>query len=113
MMFETSSHGASLTDQTMAAACGYHQQISSLSSQNHGAQSLLNLLQYSHHENKNNNISDNPGNEVSSKVDDEYEFLWDMNIEEHSLGNHHHHHGVASNLDDDMRFEIDNSMVFL
>ncbi|EOX94424.1 hypothetical protein QUC31_004523 [Theobroma cacao] len=103
MMFETSTHAPSLTDQTMACA---YQQISSLSTtpthQSHG-QSLLNLLQYSQEK-----INNNPANEVSSKVDDEYEFLWDMNMEENSLGDH----GVASNMED-MRFEIDNSMVFL
>ena len=110
MMFETSTHAPSLTDQT-SMPCGY-QQISSLSTtpphQSHG-QSLLNLLQYNSQEKDNNN---NPySNEVNSKVDDDFEFLWDMNIEENSLGDHVH--GVASNLED-MRFEIgNNSTVFL
>ncbi|XVF72020.1 hypothetical protein PTKIN_Ptkin12aG0087800 [Pterospermum kingtungense] len=113
MMFETSSHAPSLTDQT-SMPCGY-QQISSLSTtpthQSHG-QSLLNLLQYNSQE-KNNNNNNPYSNEVSSKLDDEFEFLWDMNMEENSLGDHHVH-GVASNLED-MRFEMDNnsSMVFL
>ncbi|XVF21567.1 hypothetical protein REPUB_Repub12eG0100600 [Reevesia pubescens] len=106
MMFDTSTHHApsSLTDQT-TMACGY-QQISSLSTHQSHGQSLLNLLQC---QEKNNNPC---SNEVSSKVDDDYEFLWDMNMEENSLGDHNHIHGVASNLED-MRFEIDNSMVFL
>ncbi|XVE72920.1 hypothetical protein DITRI_Ditri11bG0076600 [Diplodiscus trichospermus] len=114
MMFETSAHAPYLTDQT-SMPCGYHQQqISSLSTtpthQSQG-QSLLNLLQYNYQETNNDN---NPcSNEVSSKVDDDYEFLWDMNMEGNSLEDHHHAHGVASNLED-MRFEDDNnSMVFL
>ncbi|MBA0846550.1 hypothetical protein Goshw_003736, partial [Gossypium schwendimanii] len=119
MMLEPSIHAPSLADQT-TMACGYHHQINSLATkpahQSHG-QSLLNLLQYnSHQENddddKNNNNLHCRNNEVSSKVDDDYEFLWDMNMEENSLGDdddHRHHliHGVASNSDD-MRFEIDN-----
>ncbi|XWS36444.1 hypothetical protein CRYUN_Cryun20dG0086500 [Craigia yunnanensis] len=113
MMNETSTHAPnSLTDQA-SMPCGGYQQISSLSTtsthQSHG-QSLLNLLQYS--QEKNNNNNNHPcSNEVSSKVNDDYEFLWDMNMEENSLGDHHIH-GMASNLED-MRFEIDNSMVFL
>ncbi|KAE8701416.1 NAC100 protein [Hibiscus syriacus] len=124
MMLEPSIHAPSLTDQT-TMACAYHQQINSLPTkpphQPHG-QSLLNLLQYNSHPGKNddNNSNDNNNhcsNEVSSKVDDDYEFLWDMNMEENSLGDHHHDHhelihGVASNSDD-MRFEINNSMIFL
>ncbi|XWS46988.1 hypothetical protein CRYUN_Cryun14cG0115300 [Craigia yunnanensis] len=112
MLYETSTHAPnSLTDQTSMPYEGY-QQISSLSitptHQSHG-QSLLNLLQYSQEKNTNNN---HPCSyEISSKVDDDYEFLWDMNMEENSLGDHHIH-GVDSNLED-MRFEIDNSMVFL
>ncbi|KAL4377847.1 hypothetical protein GQ457_02G003960 [Hibiscus cannabinus] len=109
MMLEPSIHAPSFTDQT------YHQQISSLPAkpphQGHG-QSLLNLLQYNpHHEkNKNNHLS----HEVNSKVDDDYEFLWDMNMDETSLCDQHQfiNHGVASDSVD-MRFEIDNSMVFL
>ncbi|KAF5738953.1 NAC domain protein [Tripterygium wilfordii] len=41
---------------------------------------------------------------VGSKGDDDYGFFWDMNLEENSL--------VSSSLED-MRFEIDNSMVFI
>ncbi|XVF32379.1 hypothetical protein REPUB_Repub17cG0077000 [Reevesia pubescens] len=122
MMYETSSADAalnSLTDQTTMACAGYHHQISSLSPTtpthqiSHG-QSLLNLLQYnSHHRQEKNNNNNHPcSNEVSSKVDDDYEFFWDMNMEENSLGNHHVHEVAASNLED-VRFEIDNSMVFL
>ncbi|TYJ28168.1 hypothetical protein E1A91_A07G240500v1 [Gossypium mustelinum] len=124
MILEPSIHAPSLADQT-TMACGYHHQLNSLATkpahQSQG-QSLLNLLQYNYHQendddNKNNNNLHCSNNEVSSKVDDDYEFLWDMNMEENSLGgddDHHHHliHGVASNSDD-MRFEIDNSMVFL
>ncbi|XP_022758440.1 protein CUP-SHAPED COTYLEDON 3-like [Durio zibethinus] len=112
MMFETSTHAPSLTDQT-TMACGC-QQISSLSTtathQSHG-QSFLNLLQYNPHQEKNNNNNHPCSNEASSKVDDDYEFLWAINMEENSLGDHHVH-GVSSNLED-MRFEIDNSMVIL
>ncbi|XVF81001.1 hypothetical protein PTKIN_Ptkin15bG0121500 [Pterospermum kingtungense] len=119
MMYETSTHAPnSLTDQTsMPCGVGY-QQIRALSNttpthQSHG-QSLLNLLQYSQEKNNNNNSHNyHPcSNEVSSKVPDDYEFLWDINMEENSLGDHHHIHGVASNLED-MRFEIDNSAVIL
>ncbi|KAG4193311.1 hypothetical protein ERO13_A07G213700v2 [Gossypium hirsutum] len=124
MILEPSIHAPSLADQT-TMACGYHHQLNSLATkpahQSQG-QSLLNLLQYNYHQendddNKNNNNLHCSNNEVSSKVDDDYEFLWDMNMEENSLGDDdddHHHliHGVASNSDD-MRFEIDNSMVFL
>ncbi|KAK8717948.1 hypothetical protein V6N13_045198 [Hibiscus sabdariffa] len=109
MMLEPSIHAPSSTDQT------YHQQISSLPTkpphQGHG-QSLLNLLQYNPHHEKNKNNHWN--NEVNSKVDDDYDFLWDMNMEETSLSDQHQliHHGVASNSVD-MRFEVDNSMIFL
>ncbi|KAH7577683.1 hypothetical protein ACOSP7_001327 [Xanthoceras sorbifolium] len=85
---------------------GYHpQQISSSTStyQNHSNQtsSVLNLLQFSQEKNT-NQIT-----EITSKCDDEYGFLWDMNLEETDLDN-----GVASNMED-IRFEMDNSMVFL
>lgn len=122
MMFETSSHALSLTDQT-SMPCGNYQQISSLSTtpnttlQSHG-QSLLNLLQYNSQEKNNNNDNNNPySNEVSSKGDDEFDtFLWDMNMEDqNSLGDHHHVHGVATSNLEDIRFDQmdNNSMVFL
>lgn len=85
---------------------GYHpQQISSSTPpyQNHSSQtsSLLNHLQYSQ-EKKTNQVT-----EITSKCDDEYGFLWDMNLEETSLEN-----GVAPNMED-IRFDMDNGMVFL
>jgi len=47
--------------------------------------------------------------QISPKCDDGYGFLWDMDIEESSF-----HDGVASNMVDGMRFEVDNnSMVLL
>ncbi|KAA3458709.1 protein CUP-SHAPED COTYLEDON 3-like [Gossypium australe] len=110
MMYETSTQ--------TSMACGGYQQIScSLSTtpthHNYG-QSLLNLLQSSQlkYNNNNNSLSNN---EVSSKVvEDDYEFLWDMNMEENSLEDHHvHGHGMADSSLEDMRFEIDNSMIFL
>ncbi|KAM7254210.1 hypothetical protein ACFE04_031892 [Oxalis oulophora] len=73
--------------------------------------SLLNLLQIPHQEKLNTSIS---GNEVISlkgdgNVNDDYGFFWDnMNLDETSLV----HDGVTSNTED-MRFEIDNSMIFL
>ncbi|KAJ4834296.1 hypothetical protein Tsubulata_028307 [Turnera subulata] len=84
-------------------ACGY-QPMTSLSSttpphhQNHDQSSLLNLLQFSKGRNNTNPISD-----------EEYGFLWeDMNMDETSLGD-----GMGSNSLEDMRFEVDNSLVFL
>lgn len=108
-MFETTASGplnlaaSPLTNQTVP--CGY-QQINSLSSTpphpNHDQSSFLNLLQLSQERNT------NPITDVSSKADDEYGFLWeDMNLEETILGD-----GVASNLEN-MRFGVDNSMIFL
>ncbi|KAE8660413.1 Detected protein of unknown function [Hibiscus syriacus] len=102
-------------------ACGGHQQISSSVSttpahhQHHG-QSLLTLLHSSRLKNNNNNNDSFSNYEVSSKVvDDDYEFLWDMNMEENSLEDRHHvhGHGVADSNLEDVGFEIDNSMVFL
>ncbi|XP_075649460.1 NAC domain-containing protein 21/22-like [Castanea sativa] len=97
LMFETTSCGP--TSQTMP--CGYNQITSFASTPSHHNQSsLLNLLQYSQGTDTNN--------EITSKGDDEYGFLWDMNLEEDSLGN-----GAPSNLEEMSRFEIDNGMVFL
>ncbi|KAE8685041.1 Detected protein of unknown function [Hibiscus syriacus] len=107
MMLETStSHGPSSTDKT-SMHCGHQlQQISSslYFPQTHQSQgqTFLSLLQCS-------NSRDNYpyGNEVSSKVDDGFEFLWGMDMEQNSFG------GVTSNLDD-MGFDIDNNgVVFL
>ncbi|KAE8685468.1 Detected protein of confused Function [Hibiscus syriacus] len=117
MMLEPLIHAPSLTEQT-TMACVYHQQMNSLPSkpphQPHGQACSIYSIQFSPRKNDDdNNSNDNNNhcsNEVSSKVDDDYEFLWDMNMEENSLGDHHHEliHGVASNSDD-MIFEIDNS----
>ncbi|KAG8641777.1 hypothetical protein MANES_12G033500v8 [Manihot esculenta] len=123
-MFETTvpSNNLSaspLTDHNhQGLPCGYHQQITSLSSSatpshhhhhhqvNHDQNSLINLLQLS--QETNTNIFMNTTVDMSSKKDDEYGFLWeDMNLEENSLGN-----GGASSMEN-MRFEMGNSMVFL
>ncbi|KAJ6998137.1 protein CUP-SHAPED COTYLEDON 3 [Populus alba] len=117
LMFETTTSSGTvnlaaspLSTDHQTLPCGYHQQMTSLSSnpphQNQDQSSLLNLLQLSQDRNANPNIS----TDISSRAVDEYAFLWDdMNMEETSLGD-----GVlASNLED-MRFEIDhNSMVFI
>ncbi len=98
------------TNQTMP--CGYNQMmITSFAStpshqnqsQNH-SNSLLNLLQFSQE------ITSTNDQIISSKGTDhdEYGFLWDMSLEANSLENG----APASNLEE-MRFEIDNSMVFL
>ncbi|GMI73548.1 KIR1, NAC domain containing protein 74 [Hibiscus trionum] len=106
MMYEAST-------QTSMACGGYRQISCSLSAtpahhQPHG-QSLLNLLHSSQLKNNNNNSFSN--HEVSSKVvDDDYEFLWDMNMEDH---HHVQGHGVADSNLEDIRFEVDNSMIVL
>lgn len=73
--------------------------FASTPSHHNQSNSLLNLLQFSQGADTNN--------EITSKGDDDYGFIWDMNMEEDNLG-----HGAPSNLDE-MRFEIDNGMVFL
>ncbi|KAK8496317.1 hypothetical protein V6N12_063890 [Hibiscus sabdariffa] len=109
MMYEASTQ--------TSMACGGYQQIScSLSAtpthQPPHGQSLLNLLHSSQLKSNDNSFSNY---EVSSKVvPDDYEFLWDMNMEENSLGDHHvQGHGVADSNLEDIRFEIDNSMIVL
>ncbi|GMI76128.1 hypothetical protein HRI_001282100 [Hibiscus trionum] len=100
MMLETSSsHGPSSTDQT-SMHCGYQlQQISTSLSFPQTHQSFRSLVS----QEKNNPYS----NEVSSKVDDEFEFLWDMDMEQNNFG------GITSNLED-MGFDVNgNSVVFL
>lgn len=99
--FESTGCGSSPpSNQTMA--CGYNQMMitSFASTPTHQNQnqsnSLRNLLQCSQE------ITSTNDNQISSKGDDEYGFLWDMSLE----------NGAPSNLDE-MRFEIDNSMVFL
>lgn len=85
--------------------CGYSNQITSFSttppnqshSHNNHSNSLLNLLQLSQ-EKYTNSVT-----EISSKNDD-YGFLWDMNLEESGFEN-----GTLG----DMRFELENSMVLL
>ncbi|KAL4326309.1 hypothetical protein GQ457_11G003260 [Hibiscus cannabinus] len=108
MLETSSSHGPSSTDQT-GMHCGYQlQQISSSLSfpqphQNQG-RSFLSLLQRNNSPEKNDDNNNYPyGNEVSSKVEDvedEFEFLWDMGMEQNSFG------GVSSNLED-MGFDVD------
>ncbi|KAK7378476.1 hypothetical protein VNO80_03918 [Phaseolus coccineus] len=70
--------------------------------------SFMDLLHFSRDTNTNNSIV----TQISSKGDDGYGFLWDMDLEENSLED-----AVASNLDA-ITFEIDNNhndnnMVFL
>ncbi|XP_015891257.2 NAC domain-containing protein 21/22 [Ziziphus jujuba] len=120
-MLETTSCAPSLnlapisppTDYQSNLACGYNQVTSFSSSapphQGHNrsnANSLLNLLQFSHEKDGTNPTV----TEISSRNDhhDEYGFLWDMTFHENNMENE-----VASDLEE-MRFEMDdNSMVFL
>ncbi|XP_061367486.1 NAC domain-containing protein 21/22-like [Gastrolobium bilobum] len=115
LMFETTVPSLTLassspTNQTMPV--GYNQlaPFSSTMATHHHQNpnqnnSLMNLLQFSRETNYNNGSS---VTQISPKGDDEYGFLWDMDLEENSF-----HDGVASNLDG-MRFEVDNnSMVLL
>ncbi|KAM1153180.1 NAC domain-containing protein 21/22-like [Malus sylvestris] len=83
----------------------YDQTMPCVYNQNHSQSSaFLNLLQLPHQEKyTNSSVS-----ELNTKNDDEYGFLWDMNLEEGSFDN-----GVAPNLDE-MGFQVDeNSMVLL
>ncbi|KAK7284127.1 hypothetical protein RJT34_18867 [Clitoria ternatea] len=69
---------------------------------NQNTTSFINLLQISRETNTNNNSTIT--HEISSKGDhDSYGFLWDMDLEENSLGD-----CVASNLDA-ITFEVDNN----
>ncbi|GMJ00736.1 hypothetical protein HRI_003742800 [Hibiscus trionum] len=70
-------------------ACGGYQQISC-------------SLSTAHHSFSNNGV-------CSKVVDDDYDFFWDMNMDDH----HVHGHGVADSNLEDMRFEFDNSLIFL
>ncbi|KAJ0051485.1 hypothetical protein Pint_01714 [Pistacia integerrima] len=74
--------------------------------QNHcPTNSMLNLLHFSQEKNTSHS------SEISTKGehnDDEYGFIWDMELQGNSLEDH----GVPSNLED-MRFEMDNNMAFL
>lgn len=69
--------------------------------QNNNSSIINNLFQYSPQANNNNNNS--TITQISSKCDDEYGFLWNMDLEENSLED-----GVASNMDA-IRFEVDNN----
>lgn len=64
------------------------------------ANSLMDLLHFSRETNTNNTSF---LTQIGAKGDDEYGFLWDMDLEENSLDD-----GVASNLDA-IRFEVDNN----
>lgn len=66
--------------------------------------SMMNLLQYSRETNPNDNST---VTQISSKGDDGYGFLWNMDLEENSIED-----GVASDLDA-IRFEVDNDNVVL
>ncbi|KAK3193526.1 hypothetical protein Dsin_024836 [Dipteronia sinensis] len=96
-----------LADRSCTMPFGYHpHQISSSTSpyQNHSNQtsSVLDLHQFSQEKNT-NQIT-----EITSKCDDDYGFLWDMNLEETNLEN-----GVASNMEGIRFDQMDNSLVFL
>jgi hypothetical protein len=82
--------------------------------QNNTTSIMNNLLHYSREtnnpNNNNNNNNDSIITQISSKCDDGYGFLWNMDLEENSLVEED---GVASNLDA-IRFEVDNNnMVML
>ncbi|XP_059432998.1 NAC domain-containing protein 21/22-like isoform X2 [Corylus avellana] len=112
--FESTTACASSPPSSQIMPCGYNQMMitsfastpshhqnqnqSQSQSQNN---SLLNLLQFSQDITSTNN-------QISSKGDDEYGFLWDMSLEENSLETV----APAPNMEE-MRFEIDNNMVFL
>jgi hypothetical protein len=112
--FESTTACASSPPTSQIMPCGYNQMmITSFAStpshhQNQSqsqsqSNSLLNLLQFSQ------DITSSTNNQtISSKGDDEYGFLWDMSLEENSLEN-----GAPAPNMEEMRFEIDNSMVFL
>lgn len=121
IMFDTTSNivspslNVTTSDQTILP-CGFQQLVDSLSSksttskENH-SQSLLHLLQFAQENsfsiNNDNKSSNLTMTDVSSKEGDDYGFLWDINMDEQSMDN-----GTVSHLED-MRFETDNSMVFL
>lgn len=107
--FESSGCAPSLTltsssPSSRTMPCGYTQITSFAPNSSHQnqnqANSLLNLLQFSQ------DITGINGH-TTSKGDDEYGFLWDMSLEESSLDT-----GAPSNIEE-MRFDIDNNMVFL
>ncbi|KAK2417814.1 protein CUP-SHAPED COTYLEDON [Trifolium repens] len=78
--------------------------------QNNTTSIMNNLLHYSREINHPNNNNDSIITQISSKCDDGYGFLWNMDLEENSLVEED---GVASNLDA-IRFEVDNNnMVML
>ncbi|KAK2648767.1 hypothetical protein Ddye_016256 [Dipteronia dyeriana] len=95
-----------LTDRSCTMPFGYNpHQISSSTPpyQNHSNQTSSVLdLQFSQEKNT-TQIT-----EITSKCDDDYGFLWDMNLEETNLEN-----GVASNMEGIRFDQMDNSLVFL
>ncbi|XP_057438537.1 NAC domain-containing protein 21/22-like [Lotus japonicus] len=101
----TLSSSSPLINQTMPAIGGYNRLPSFSSStptlHNHFNlnTSSLNLLPFSQ-ETNNSTVT----TQLSSKADDGYGFLWDMDMEE----NNSFEDGVASNLDA-IRFEVDNN----
>ncbi|CAI0434456.1 unnamed protein product [Linum tenue] len=106
----------SLSSSTTTAA-PHHHPSSDVQAPMAAAGSLLNLLQDRTTKLANPNQLQNNQSEISSKpssIEDQFGFLWDvdMNLEETcSLGDGGG--GVVSDLDHDLRFEIDNNMVFL
>lgn len=104
---------------------GYHHQQHISSSapnsyqnqSNQSSNSMLNLLQFpTSQDQKNNNKNQSNGIISSKSNDDDYGFMWEMemDLQENccSLENDNNNGVVTSNLED-MRFELDNSMVFL
>ncbi|KAM7259211.1 hypothetical protein ACFE04_014952 [Oxalis oulophora] len=93
-----------INSQTNTTSFSYQQQqmtssLSSTQTHHHQNNSLLNLLQVPHQE---KNFVTFHANEIVSSKGDDYELLWDINMEENSLGV-----GDNGNLED-MGFEIDN-----
>ncbi|XP_027934266.1 protein CUP-SHAPED COTYLEDON 3-like [Vigna unguiculata] len=80
----------------------HHQNQNQSQTQNNN--SFMGLLHFSRETNANSSTI----TQISPKCDDGYGFLWDMEIEENSF-----HDGVASNMVDGMRFEVDNNSVVL
>ena len=109
-MYETTHQSLTLassspTNQTMPGGYNRLASFSSSSMANHHLSPnqnsyAMNLLHFSREGNTNSSTV----TQISPKGDDGYGFIWDMDLEEHSLEDG----GVASNLDG-MRFEVDNN----
>ncbi|XP_056163656.1 NAC domain-containing protein 21/22-like [Syzygium oleosum] len=99
------SYHATLTSSLSSSSTHHHDHH-----HNHNSNSL-HLLHYPNNvQERNMPPASNMMSDIDSKfVDDDYGFLWDANLEESSICD-----GVSSNLGrEDVRFEMDNSVVFL